>query len=115
MNNPTCSKKEQIRLVDANALWESIKTFRWQGTQNVIKFMFENLEFVIDNQSTIDPESLRPQGKWVEAENRSKSMKFICSECAKIAYFPQPTRERKWTKHCGYNYCPNCGAQMKEE
>ena len=61
---------------------------------------------------TIDPESLRAQGEWVEYDTRLKSTKFVCSECLGIAYSPQPTRDKNWPKMCGYKYCPNCGAKM---
>lgn len=59
-----------------------------------------------------DAGSAVKHGEWIEEEKRPKGMRFICSECAKIAYFPQPTRDKKWVKRCGYKYCPNCGAIM---
>lgn len=50
---------------------------------------------------TIDPEELRPRGKWIEQTVRG-ALVLVCSVC-----------------HCGsnlfyeQNYCPNCGAKME--
>ena len=61
---------------------------------------------------TADVEEVK-QGKWLEKENDTvRGQKFLCSLCKKVAYFPQPTRDKKWVKHCGYSCCPNCGAKM---
>ena len=57
-------------------------------------------------------------GEWLTTENDTeKGQKFTCSVCKKIAYYPQPTRDKSWVKHCGYTRCPYCGAKMdkKEE
>lgn len=53
----------------------------------------------IENAPTIDPESLRPRGEWLEGKVLEK-----CSICGKKG-FPN------------WHYCPNCGAIMdlKEE
>lgn len=56
------------------------------------------------------------EGKWLVPQNDTvRGQKFICSVCEKIAYYPQPTRSKSWVKHCGYSYCPNCGAKMDGE
>lgn len=43
---------------------------------------------------TIDPESLRPKGKWIDG--------MKCSECGQVD-FTKP------------NFCPDCGADMRGE
>lgn len=57
----------------------------------------------------------RKKGQWEEVDKTSKGQKFVCSECHKIAYFPQPTRDKSWMKQCPYMLCPNCGADMRGE
>ena len=53
------------------------------------------------------------QGHWIEENRRANSSQFICSKCGLIAYFIQRTRDRKWTKHCPYQFCPHCGIKME--
>ena len=50
-------------------------------------------------------------GHWVEENTRTHSMQFKCSECGRIAYYPQNHHSTE-PKRCGYAYCPNCGARM---
>ena len=56
---------------------------------------------------------LPKQGEWVEENRRPRSSQFVCSECHRTAYDPQPTRDKAWRKRCRYAYCPNCGAKME--
>ena len=53
------------------------------------------------------------RGKWIEENRRPRSSRFVCSECHRTAYDPQPTRDKAWRKRCRYAYCPNCGAKME--
>ena len=57
---------------------------------------------------------LPKQGEWVEENRRPRSSQFVCSECHRTAYDPQPTRDKAWRKRCRYAYCPNCGADMRK-
>lgn len=54
---------------------------------------------VIDEQPTIEPE--RKKEKWIRLTNDLAQ----CSECED--YIDNAIS-------CGYNYCPNCGAEMSE-
>ena len=56
---------------------------------------------------------LPKRGEWIEENRRPRSSQFVCSECHRTAYDPQPTRDKAWRKRCRYNYCPNCGAKME--
>ena len=56
---------------------------------------------------------LPKRGEWVEENRRPRSSQFVCSECHRTAYDPQPTRDKAWRKRCRYAYCPNCGAKME--
>ena len=58
---------------------------------------------------------LPKRGEWVEENRRPRSSQFVCSECHRTAYDPQPTRDKAWRKRCRYAYCPNCGSLMVGE
>ena len=55
----------------------------------------------IQSAPTIDPESLRPHGKWEDSNFYcDRPLCYKCSNCGrKLMYKP--------------NYCPNCGAKME--
>ena len=57
---------------------------------------------------------LPKRGEWIEENRRPRSSQFVCSECHRTAYDPQPTRDKAYRKRCRYAYCPNCGAKMTE-
>lgn len=59
-----------------------------------------------------DALSVKEHTVWLEENRRPKSEIFVCSACGGTAYYPQPTRDKTWQKHCHYKYCPNCGAKM---
>ena len=65
--------------------------------------------------TTVDEvlKQLPKRGEWVEENRRPRSSQFVCSECHRTAYDPQPTRDKAWRKRCRYAYCPNCGAKME--
>ena len=53
------------------------------------------------------------RGEWIEDNPREKSMMWRCSVCGRIAYYPTIGERKSYKKHCGYNFCPNCGADMR--
>lgn len=55
------------------------------------------------------------KAEWQEENKRPKSGVFVCSACGGKAYYPQPTTKKAWVKHCPYNFCPHCGAEMRGE
>ena len=57
---------------------------------------------------------LPKRGEWIEENRRPRSSQFVCSECHRTAYDPQPTRDKAWRKRRRYAYCPNCGADMRK-
>lgn len=67
--------------------------------------------------TTVDEvlKQLPKRGEWVEENRRPRSSQFVCSECHRTAYDPQPTRDKAWRKRCRYAYCPNCGAKMEAQ
>lgn len=54
-------------------------------------------------------QSARPKGKWIELNNHDweYSKEYRCSECGK---YRLETLPKGWN----WNFCPNCGADMRE-
>lgn len=89
-----------MRLIDADALREG--WLEW----NPYEIIEANTVLdSIDEQPTIDPESLKPQGEWRRRKTSYSQTGFIdeCSVCG----------NRLVHLGCKTNYCPNCGARMK--
>ena len=87
-----------MRLIDADAMKEELLWGNVYLSDNETNALVD----LIDNQPTIDPESLRPHGKWVKEPFSSRC---VCTNCKSV--FPE------WIRV--YNYCPLCGARMMEE
>lgn len=81
------------RLIDANALHYHM------GVNQDDKQIFYITGEDIDAAPTIDPENLRPSGRWDDA-----GYVVWCSNCGE-PYLPA---------YKSYKYCPNCGAKMEE-
>lgn len=97
-------KEHKTRLIDANALYDRYKHLSLQNGSCLGRHSGIAEEFLdaILNAPTIDPDSLRPQGKWEEIRNAYSELEgWIHKDCG---------REVK-TKE---NYCPNCGAKMED-
>lgn len=79
------------------------------------EWLFENQVALYEAAAAIEAlQALLPKrGEWVEENRRPRSSQFVCSECHRTAYDPQPTRDKAWRKRCRYAYCPNCGADMR--
>ena len=109
------------RLIDANALKEVAKTkFGNDITSITVLKLFEEL---IDNAPTVnikdqiagaynegymcgnkEAEKARPQGEWYYSCDKG----WECNQCHEIVK-DMPTCMRKAL----YNFCPNCGADMR--
>lgn len=61
----------------------------------------------IDNAPTINPEDLRPKGKWIPSEFGFPDRSKKCSRCGE---YEEPRTEKKKPFP---DYCPNCGAKME--
>ena len=92
-----------MRLIDADALIESIKHGLWDWeTINGIesRTVLEQTIQDIRNEPTIDAEPVR-HGKWNIFHNDNIPFAFKCSACGQLTI-----EATKW--------CPNCGAKMDE-
>ena len=87
--------ENEVRLIDANALdaLEDLKYIYHPVFDGNAWYRVEDVWKCIDEQPTIDPESLRPKGRWL--------LDGRCSECL----------ENPLTTH--KTYCPHCGAKME--
>lgn len=87
-------------LIDANKLKKEISsTFHGTLVTNVV-------HEIIDRQPTIDPESLRPRGKWARVKGDSGGqVGYRCSCCG--SKWPIPIYVQFFV------YCPYCGAKME--
>lgn len=90
------------RLVDLN-------TERCEGLREQLRKAQEQYEKHLNELE----QQLPKRGEWDEENRRPRSSQFVCSECHRTAYDPQPTRDKTWRKRCRYAYCPNCGAKME--
>ena len=95
-------KGETMRLIDAD---------RFKAYMQEEYLCYDHTLADIDAQPTVDP--IR-HGHWEEENTRTHSMQFKCSECGRIAYYPQNHHSTE-PKRCGYAYCPSCGARMEGE
>lgn len=67
--------------------------------------LYERLDNCEREIPTINPEGLRPKGRWIYLGESFFDTVYKCSECG---------HPEKMNKKCKKNYCPNCGAKMEE-
>lgn len=94
-----------MRLIDADALKE---IYSGNGT-----FTAAHFRTAIDEQPTVDAIPVR-RGRWIGKKvaddiKLPQMQEAKCSVCGRYLSTPYMYY---WTK---YNYCPNCGADMREE
>ena len=102
----------EVRLVDADELLNSFrpedeKLPLMAGLMRDVKRMVGEH---ICNLPTIDPESLRPEGRWEKywcETDLIGHMYEVCPNCRSCEILDT---EKFWDS----NYCPNCGAKMME-
>lgn len=102
-----------MRLIDADALNAALLDFRDIMCDTEPDDVFEECTYnvVMDcirtmtATPTIDPESLRPNGRWEIYTDEDEVFGDIyypkCTLCGKLAFSTT-------------SYCPNCGAKMEE-
>lgn len=110
--------EKEVRLIDANNLSEFFKTEAgwWDGRDQ-----YEVLWAIENKAPTIDPESLRPHGKWerVVGDIHRSGYAVWCTNCGKYHFV-------HYRGSLGGLYahdelfreppdCPNCGAKMEDK
>lgn len=101
--------EQEVRLIDANK-FASICINQAEhalenGRQEIYATMMYVAKDLLENQPTIDPDSMRSNGKWI-LRHVGVGHYWECSACHKnpCIYVTNNTR-----------YCPNCGAKMDGE
>lgn len=92
-----------MRPIDADELLGIEKILSTGVRSTEARVLMEQVIFDIQQSLTINPEDLRPKGKWIEKPYLLGTSRF-CSLCGENYGMP----------HGIYNYCPNCGARMED-
>lgn len=108
------AEMEQMRLIDVDVLisWlKKVARFLKDCENHKIQTkLIGQIINHIEKTPAVDPESLRPQGEWIryhEADLGWDEWGYRCSNCK------WEVEDEKIT--FPMNYCPNCGAKMKEK
>lgn len=108
-------ENRKVRLIDANVLKEKLlDEYNQSVAYTSYEYAIGEALNYLNEQPTIDPESLRPHGKWfecdyVEYDGHSECIHYPkaalgCTNCRNAF-----KKELLWKR----NYCPNCGAVMQ--
>lgn len=97
-----------MRLIDADKLnmyFADVQLVN-RGWKDEFCDALDDIMDAVDEQPTIDPESLRPKGQWKAGyidtgDGPMPEDAFGCNVCGKW----------QWRRS---NYCPNCGARMED-
>lgn len=97
----------EVRLIDAIALnkrfdEKEADDIELYGVHIADCFSADEAKEIVDQMPTIDPESLRPKGRW----RLNKDGSGTCSECHR-------TRNDVWDMDNWDNFCSHCGAKME--
>ena len=87
------------RLIDANELLKDAEDY--SPISAGLADMYD-VKWLVDAQPTVDAVEV-VHGRWIDVALRFTQVKEKCSVCGGIVY-----------AH-GFNYCPNCGANMDGE
>lgn len=99
--------ENEVRLVDANALIEDITAAEENAGMGAV--VAGTLRRYVNRRPTIDPESLRPKGRWGVHRESEISKTVYCTNCWKEFYINRKGEVQIDTQP----YCPNCGAKME--
>lgn len=97
------------RLIDADALKELLQAWKCVAQERgaEINNMFASAIIAqVDAMPTIEPQ--RKTGKWIEQDDGWDGVYYECSCCKEAFTLIDGTPSDNL-----YNYCPNCGADMR--
>ena len=97
-------KVKRMRLIDGDALEDRLQSLAYddwnQGVITSWADAYRECADMVYEQPTIEPE--RKKGKWIDITKDGGCFLYKCSECSDL--FLED-----------YNFCPNCGADMRGE
>lgn len=97
-----------VRLIDADALMELLKTWQYEAQRlgaEINNRFATAIIAQVNAMPTIEPER---KGKWIKVDH-GYSYWYECSECG-----CEPLRSKWNGREVFSDFCPNCGADMKE-
>lgn len=118
--------ENEVRLIDANALHKILEEEQ-DGTRRIYSSLvdyrdkevckgelgnYARVKRIVEEAPTIDPESLRPKGRWEEHRDEYEicATEFTCSIC-KESFCNSELIDEDF--HKLMKYCPNCGAKTE--
>ena len=104
------------RLIDADALerkWQYVLDEKADEKGTVAYVTFELFIERLREEPTIDPERLRPHGRWVPVDCEQTCDEWDCTACGQRRTFLIEMGADDMEEF--YPYCPNCGAKMDLE
>ena len=101
-----------MRLIDADELTNKfLGYYTEKERQGDVTFsaceIKQGFADMVEEAPTINPEDLRPKGKWIPSEFGFPDRSKKCSRCGE---YEEPRTEKKKPFP---DYCPNCGAKME--
>lgn len=116
-----------MRLIDADVLskkWQDVIDRKPEEKDTVAYLTFQLFIERLKEEPTIDPERLRPKGRWEWFEEWLPSTPDHVRECLDCGWLCGKCRMALEDMVGGYwdnpdekpelNYCPNCGAKMED-
>ena len=103
----------EVRLIDANALRKKALWMEMPDNQGINFNVHAVPVLSIDDAPTIDPESLRPKGRWIKTKETLGYQDVDCVECS-VCHDSWLADEDNSFEYLGHwHYCPNCGAKTE--
>ena len=113
-----------MRLIDADALKEEVNKKKVVGRFNTLLLIdnaptVENITVFCEHANKEELESIkkelekvieRPQGEWIRLHTIGD---YKCSICGAENLYKYTDEHERWIK-TNSNFCPNCGADMRE-